>query len=149
MSLQLRNKDVITNYLRLMFPRIEAALIYRLEAYVAELQNHAKLSAEYEDQTSNLKSSIGGVVLKNGKPISYAGFEGNGIDGPTTGTAFINSLLSNYPKGYVIILVAGMEYATYVENYHNLNVLKKTELKMQQDLPGILDNLKRKINGTV
>lgn len=149
MSLNIKNREVLQAYIRLMAPRIEAALIYRLEAYVAELQNHAKLSAEYQDQTSNLKSSIGGAVLKNGKPISYAGFEGNGIEGPEAGTAFINSLLTQYPKGYVIIIVAGMTYATYVENYHNLNVLKKTELKMQQELPGILENLKQRINGKV
>lgn len=146
---KLKNEKVLQSYIRMMMPRIEKALIYTLEAYVAELQNHAKLSAAYKDQTANLKSSIGGVVLNNGKPVSYAGFDGSGSQGPEVGKTFLNQLIETHKKGYVIILVAGMEYATYVENHHNLNVLKKTELKMLQELPGILDNLKRKIDGTV
>ena len=48
----------------------EKQLTYLLEAAVAELVNHAKLGAEYQDQTSNLKSSIGGIVLRNGVPIT-------------------------------------------------------------------------------
>jgi hypothetical protein len=42
--------------------------------------------------------------------------------------------------------VAGMEYATYVENYHNLNVLKKSELKMYRELPVMMEKLKQKIS---
>jgi hypothetical protein len=42
--------------------------------------------------------------------------------------------------------VAGMEYATYVENYHNLNVLKISELKMYRELPVMMEKLKQKIS---
>lgn len=143
MALKLKNRKQLSKYILEQGVLIEKALIFNLEALVAELENHAKLNAGYEDQTSNLKGSIGGVVLKNGTPISYAGFNGT-AEGATEGKDYLSTLVSGNPKGYVIIVVAGMNYATYVENYHTLNVLKKTELKMQRELPKLLNRLKKK-----
>ena len=130
MSITLKNKNKLRSYITQRAGRIEKALIFNLEALVAELENHAKDNAGYQDQTSNLKGSIGGVVLKDGKPVTYKGFDTGGAKGNATGKDFINQLIGSAPRGYVIIVVAGMEYATYVENYHGLNVLKKTELKI-------------------
>lgn len=145
MTFRLKNQKALSQYLLKYSIKIERALIYQLEYLVADLQNHAKLSAGYIDQTSNLKGSIGGVVLKNGKPITYKGFDDGGAEGNKTGMEFINSLIGTYSSGYVLILVAGMEYATYVENLRNRNVLKKSELKMNKELPKVLDKIKRKI----
>lgn len=145
MALRLKNRKALSNYLLDYSKRIEQALVFQLGAMVAELENHAKDNAGYQDQTSNLKSSIGGVVLKDGRPIKYEGFSGEG-EGVTTGLEFINSLINEFSKGYAIIIVTGMDYASYVENFHNLNVLKKTELKMYRELPKVLARLKRKID---
>jgi len=144
MRFRIKNKQEVSKYILNFGRKVEAALIRELEILVAQLQNHAKLSAGYKDQTANLKSSIGGVVLKDGKPVTYKGFTGK-QEGTSTGLGFINSLIGDFSTGYVIILVAGMEYATYVENYHGLNVLKKTELKMRSDLTKMLNKLKKKI----
>lgn len=146
MPLELKNKKALNIYLAQYAARIEKALIFNLEVLVAQLQNHAKQNAEYNDQTSNLKGSIGGIVLKNGSIISYKGFDSGGAEGRTEGTDFINSLTQNYGAGYTILLVAGMEYAAYVEDIHELNVLKKSELKMQRELPKLLLTLKQKLN---
>lgn len=142
MSLKLKNRKQLTRYLITYAARIERALIFNLEILVAQLENHAKLNAGYEDQTSNLKGSIGGVVLQDGRPITYRGFNSSGTEGRTTGLEFINSKIGEYKKGFVILIVAGMEYATYVENFHGLNVLKKSELKMQAEFPKMLKRLK-------
>jgi len=149
MTFVLKNKKEIDNYLLRYGDRIDKALIYQLEYLVASLENHAKLNAGYIDQSTNLKSSIGGVILKNGKAISYKGFSSGTSDGISQGRSFIDSLINNFPEGYVVILVAGMEYATYVENYHNLNVLKKSELKMQDDLRIMLEKFKKKIESKI
>lgn len=142
MGLRLKNKKQITRYLVTYATRIERALIFNLEVLVAQLENHAKLSAGYEDQTSNLKGSIGGIVLKDGRPVSYKGFNAGGTEGRNTGKEYLNSLIGNHTRGFVVLIVAGMEYATYVENYHGLNVLKKSELKMKSEFPKILRRLK-------
>ncbi len=146
MVMKLKNKKGLSQYILSRSLVIEKALIFLLEALVADLQNHAKLNAGYEDQTSNLKGSIGGVVLKNGKPITYKGFDTDGKTGNITGLEFINNLISGYGSGYVILIVAGMEYGSYVEDLHNLNVLKKSELKMNRELSNILQGLKVKID---
>jgi hypothetical protein len=146
MALKLRKTKEISSYIRKYGVRIEKALILELEYLVAELENHAKLNAGYQDQTSNLKGSIGGAVLKNGVKLSVEGFQSDGDEGNQTGIEFLNSLIDSNSKGYVLILVAGMEYATYVENFHGLNVLKESELKMRRELPRLLKDLKSKID---
>lgn len=145
MSLKLNNKKAINQYLAKYSKVVEEALIREMEIIVAKLENHAKESAGYNDITANLKSSIGGLVLKDGRPVSYAGFTGN-EEGVNDGREFIDSLISGVGSGYVILVVAGMEYATYVENYHNLNVLKKTELTLQSEMNTMFTKLQAKLN---
>lgn len=145
MGIKLKNQKALDRYLYNFGIRIEKALIYQLEYLVAELQNHAKINAGYVDQTSNLKGSIGGVVLKNGKPITFKGFDSDGSEGASQGKDYIESLISQHTSGYVILIVAGMEYATYVENYNQLNVLKKSELKLQAEIPKILNKLIKRL----
>ena len=141
MAFKLKNKASVADYILKQGNVIEKALIYRLEYTVAQLENHAKLNGEYQDRTANLRSSIGGVVLKDGKPVTFRGFEGTS-DGVKTGMEFINSLISKFQSGYVVLIVAGMEYATYVEDMYGLNVLKKTELQMRQEVDRIIKDLK-------
>lgn len=145
MSFRLKNRKQLSRYLIDYGNRVEKALIFNLEYLIAVLVNHAKETGDYEDQTANLRTSIGGVVLKNGVPVTFRGFQGGGKLGGGRGTEFINSLIANAGSGYVIIIVAGMEYATYVENMPGFNVLKKSELKMVKELPLLLKRLKRKI----
>ena len=148
MGLTQRNRAEITKYLQNYAKRIEEALVYILEAFVEELINHAKSSAGYVDRTSNLKSSIGGYVVKDGRVITHRGFvnEKGASEGAQTGLEFINSLLAQHSKGYGIIIVAGMNYASYVENLYGLNVLKKTELKAGSEFKRVLDRLKIQID---
>lgn len=141
MAFRLKNKKKLERFLASQITRIEKVLIRELEILVAQLQNHAKRNAGYVDQTSNLKSSIGGVVLRNGIPIKFKGFSGSS-EGSSTGLEFLNEVMAQHRNGYVILIVAGMNYASYVENFHDLNVLKKTELKMERDIPKIIERLK-------
>ena len=145
MSLKIKNRKTISNYILNQSVLIEKALIYYLEVMVAELENHAKESAGYKDRTSNLKSSIGGVVLKDGNPVTFRGFSGTS-EGSKVGENYLNSLLDNYSNGYTVLIVAGMEYASPLENYLGYNVLKKTELKMQTELPKVMRRLKKAID---
>jgi hypothetical protein len=144
MSISLKNKNEVLRMISEKKFLIEKALIYNLEVLVEKLVNHAKLSAGYNDITSNLKSSIGGVLVKDGKQITFKGFEGK-EKGVSTGERFINDLIGQMGSGYSIIIVAGMEYASYVEDYHNLNVLKLSEIKMNIELPSVLQKLSQKL----
>jgi hypothetical protein len=147
MGIKFENKKEIQKYIRDYSKRIESVLIREMEIVVAKLENHAKDNAGYNDITGNLKNSIGGVVLKDGIPVQYSGFGGG--EGGSTGESFINSLISNYGSGFVIIIVAGMDYATYVENVHQLNVLKKSELLLPIEMEKMFNRVEKALDKAV
>ena len=63
-----------------------------------------------------------------------------GKDGQKEGEAFINKVISQYPSGFVLVVVAGMKYASYVEA-RNYNVLSSSELLAEKEVPKLLKAL--------
>lgn len=97
--------------------RQEREIVRRLQYIGEEAINTARTSRRYLDQTGNLTSSIGYVILRNGSVMSKAGFDKvkNGDEGVMQGENLAMSLASNYPYDYALVVVAGMDYAAYVE----------------------------------
>ena len=81
--------------------------------------NNARLSGNYNDITGNLRSSIGYVILQDGKQINInfteAGVGSDGATGVQIGLSFAELIAEEYPKGLILICVAGMDYAAAVE----------------------------------
>ena len=77
---------------------------------------HARQHGSYKDRTSNLRNSIGYVIMRNGIVVSGK-FQG----GKSSSKAYLyaNEVAADVAKkhrnGWVLIVVAGMEYAAYVE----------------------------------
>lgn len=87
------------------------------------------------DRTGNLRSSIGYILVMDGAVQTEGGFQlvkGPEADGTSVGTGigkqFAESLVSLYPNGIALIIVAGMEYAAYVEAMENKEVLAGGEI---------------------
>lgn len=78
-----------------------------------EFVNRARVSGNYKDRTGNLRSSIGYIILLDGKIVDR-NFEGES-EGKNQGQKVANEVAEQYPDGYVLIGVAGMQYAAYVE----------------------------------
>ena len=117
--------------------------IVRILRFVGEkCINEAREYGSYQDRTGNLRSSIGYVVLKDGKSIEKGGFQltKSGGNGQKEGEAFINKVISQYSKGFVLVVVAGMKYASYVEA-RNYNVLTSAELLAEREVPKLLKAL--------
>ncbi len=99
------------------------------------------LAHKYLNQTGNLSSSIGYLVLEDGKIASRGGFESTdpltGVEGVQQGEEFINSLIGSNRKGLVLIVVAGMNYAIYVETMA-LDVLTTAELVAEKTVKKLL-----------
>ena len=95
--------------------------------------------SNWKDRTGNLRSSVGYVVSVDGKPLNFYGFQQ--VDGPLRGTKedpgynpetqkeYARTLCSLYPEGIALIIVAGMEYAYYVERLENKTVLAQGEIE--------------------
>ena len=131
------------------------AVAYRLSAIGEEVVNHARSlpsppkemkgkphKPNYIDWSSNLRSSIGYVISVNGRIYGQGGFEPEkgGDKGAKQGAAFAKRLVSQYPKGICLIVVAGMRYATYV-SAKGYDVLDSSELLADQLVPRMLRRL--------
>lgn len=94
------------------------AIVYRLYEIGLSAVNTIRQNHAYEDQTGNLTSSVGCAVVVNGDIMQISGFEPikpTGEEGSKAGKAYVESLASQFPTGITLIVVAGMNYAAYVE----------------------------------
>ncbi|MCF3107322.1 hypothetical protein LL912_00885 [Niabella sp. CC-SYL272] len=100
------------------------ALMDRFEQVGEESVRHARLKGDYQDQTGNLRNSIGYVIFKDGRPyrVSYpndAKGVGRGVkNGAAMGKALAMEVGrdSAYGDGIFMVVTAGMDYAIYVES---------------------------------
>lgn len=111
----------IDEAVRTALERQRQAIIYQLQYVGEQAVNEVRLKGSYTDRTGNLRSSTGYVVVDNGKIVSSSSFEavtvngGTGTEGAQKGRAFAEELASRYSSGLVLIVVAGMHYAKYVQ----------------------------------
>ena len=140
------NSNDIERILREKIEKYHQKVIRILRIVGEKCINEARTNGSYQDQTGNLRSSIGYVVLQDGKPIEKGGFAPTergtkkGKDGQKEGESFINKVISQYPRGFVLVVVAGMKYASYVEA-RNYNVLSSAELLAEKEIPKLLKAL--------
>lgn len=118
-------------------------LIVRNFIYVGEqVLNAARSTDSYKDQTGNLRSSIGYVIVKDGSVVRASSFEQvkNGSDGTSKGRSYAESLAARYKNGIALIVVAGMNYAAYVKK-RGYDVIDSSELLAEQLVPQMLREL--------
>lgn len=109
----------------------------------------------WNDRTGNLRSSIGYIICIDGKPVEISPFEKVVGPEPQTpgepsgdqeGRAYAKRLASLYPSGIALIVVAGMNYASYVEKRDNKVVLAQAELEAPAMVKRLLDKLNKKLS---
>jgi len=119
------------------------AVVYRLNYLGFECYKIAREKGRYENWTGNLRSSTGYGILHDGVIIVESGFEKVEAKEPSTedgikkGKDLIKDISSQYPVGYVLIVVAGMEYALSVES-KGYDVLTSAELYAKDEIKDIL-----------
>ena len=122
--------------------RLKQAIIYNLCAIGEKVRNEAIESGSYKDRTKNLRSSVGYIVVVDGQVYKTGSFgkpDGNS-EGKNAGMSYARSLAGKFPKGIVLIVVAGMRYASYV-SAKGYNVLDSSELLADQLVPKMLKQL--------
>ena len=99
------------------------------EQCVTKIRDRAGDKSWY-DQTGNLRSSVGYVIAHNKNIIQYSAFNQvkQGSEGVKTGKDLAEELAKKYSNNYVLIVVAGMNYAEFVEAMDNKDVIASTEL---------------------
>lgn len=110
--------------------RAEFLIIDLLQRTGEEFVRIARLEGQYIDHTGNLRSSIGYVIVKDGRIIGkdFKLSDKTGTDkqtGKREGEQLAMDLVRTFSKGYVLIGVAGMKYAAIVEAIENKDVLTR------------------------
>jgi hypothetical protein len=106
----------------------------------------------FRDSTGNLRSSIGFVVVKDGVIVASGGFErvdgpnrsSTSVDGSQEGRSFANTLAGNYTKGYALIVVAGMDYAAYMQEVEDKDILASGEIFLEKEVKKLVAAYNRK-----
>lgn len=107
--------------------RAEEKMYILMQRAGEEFVKIAREKGKYIDHTGNLRSSVGYVIVANGKVLSE-NFElsENGTDkvaGKQRAKRLTGELATLYNKGFVLIGVAGMKYAVIVEAMENKDVI--------------------------
>ena len=139
-------KEEIRDYVVKRTERMTQAIIYNLKVVGEKVINRGRITAEkgrdFTDQTGNLRSSIGYVIVVDGEVVMESSFDvvKDGAEGAEQGRKFAHSLAQKFPKGICLIVVAGKNYAKYV-SARGYDVLDSAELLAQQLVPQMLKQL--------
>lgn len=136
-------KNSFYNYVIKQQENAKQAVITVLNYVGLECIKEARQNGKYADRTGNLRSSIGYVVLENGKPLKKGGFQkvlNTATEAKSKSDNLIESLSATYKTGLVLIVVAGMDYAVYVEA-KGYNVLNSAEILAKKLVPQMLKEL--------
>lgn len=140
------HKEIFRKTFDESYKGFENEILTRL-AYIGEKSiETARLSGDYTDRTGNLRSSVGYIVLNEGQLWTSGGFDSQinsgteGDDGAEDGLSAAIQRAEEFPSGYTLIVVAGMEYASYVEN-RDYEVLSFTEAEAKRIAEDLLSNL--------
>lgn len=146
--------DDMREHFNRFFDAVEEKQIARLKRLGEECVTRARSEhpRNWQDQTGNLRSSIGYMLFKDGIAISESSFEqvsaknpqsGDVYDGAEQGMQFCKQI-GESTSGISLVVVAGMNYAIHVEK-SGRDVLTSAELFAEQELPRMLEELKQNI----
>ena len=129
----------ISRYALNQVEQMKAGVIRKL-AYVGEqCVNEARMKKTFKDQTGNLNSSFGYAIIDNGQIISLTGFKlvKDGHDGSVKSSDYVREIAARSEGGLVLVVVAGMNYASYVAD-KGYNVLDSAEMLAEKLIPQLI-----------
>lgn len=104
---------------------IEVTVLINKLSYIGEgALRIAREQGSYTDRTGNLRGSTGYVIAVDGQVTQRAGFDSKNEDG----AAFAEELARTTNGKAVLVVCAGMSYATYVSR-RGYDVLDSAELE--------------------
>lgn len=137
------SQSQISKMLREEVERHRRVLIRTMLYCAEELTNAARSTDSYKDQTGNLRSSVGSIVIVDGRVIQEYGFDTvkSGSQGVTDGKEYAHSLARLFPTGIAVVVVAGKDYASYVAD-KGYDVLDSAEELAKQIVTKSLNDLR-------
>ena len=147
---QFTRKDVQRRF-DAFLDQIQKQQIKRLSMLGEMCVNHARSVPKdlgFEDQTGNLRSSIGYAVFVDGVAVhSFYEEVTGGTEGANAGQR-LSEKIGEGSSGVCLVVTAGMNYATYVES-RGRDVIASAEQLAKRELPRMLEKLIQNIKQAV
>ncbi len=141
--------DKVDEAIRVQLERVNRATVATLTYIGEQCVKRARqygYGKDYTDRTGNLRSSVGFVIVNNGAIVKMSDFEPvmSGAEGGNDGRQYAAELAANYTTGWALIVVAGMEYASFVAD-RGYDVLAGAQLLADTVVPQKLEEMRQQI----
>lgn len=150
-SCELKGVDNVERAITAYLSSIEAKVVNILKYAGEKAVAYARQLNTYQDRTGNLRSSIGYVIYKNGQLAERSGFEQGyqkvqtgkvSLNGGQTGLALAQSVAQEANAPFVLVVVAGMNYAAAVER-RGYDVLEGASIEASNVAKRLVQGLKQ------
>lgn len=134
------NINVVRNEFNAAFQRLDKVIYENLLIAGEKAVNRMRSSHDndWDDQTGNLRSSCGFCIAHNGviKTTSSFGVVKDGSEGKQKGESLAKEIARETSKNgsWCLVLVAGMEYASYVQQLHGKDVIEGASVIAERTL---------------
>ena len=153
-KLQIRGREALQQKLNEKREQLIKALNVRLMQLAEEAVTYSKDNKGYQDRTANLKNSISFALYLDGEIVVSKIGAIPKAEEVVGGQDAVGEALQNYtqqdgvvaPKGYSLIIVAGMNYGKYVED-KGYNVLHLTKYYLRSEMKKIFEEVIEMIKG--
>lgn len=136
-------KADITKMLAKRRALVDIALLESLRFVGENFVLNARDHGTYKDQTGNLRSSIGYIIMKNGQQLEENFEARGGSEGEERAKQVVEELKGKFPTGLVLIGVAGMDYAAAVES-KGFDVISSSSNQAEISLRAALKSIEQK-----
>lgn len=153
-KLQIRGREALQQKLNEKREQLIKVLNVRLMQLAEEAVTYSKDNKGYQDRTANLKNSISFALYLDGEIVTSKIGAIPKAEEVVGGQDVVGEALQNYaqqegvvaPKGYSLIIVAGMNYGKYVED-KGYNVLHLTKYYLRSEMKKIFEEVIEMIKG--
>lgn len=153
-KLQIRGREALQQKLNEKREQLIKVLNVRLMQLAEEAVTYSKDNKGYQDRTANLKNSISFALYLDGEIVTSKIGAIPKAEEVVGGQDTVGEALQNYaqqegvvaPKGYSLIIVAGMNYGKYVED-KGYNVLHLTKYYLRSEMKKIFEEVIEMIKG--
>jgi hypothetical protein len=147
-ELQIKGREALQKRLNEKRQQIISYLNMRLMQLAEEAVIYSKENKGYQDRTANLKNSISYALYLDGQLITLAVGKIPKEEEAEGGQEGVSAALNEYaqkegvvaPKGYSLVIVAGMNYGKYVED-KGYNVLHLTKYFLREEMKKVFEEV--------
>ena len=147
-ELQIKGREALQKRLNEKRQQIISYLNMRLMQLAEEAVTYSKENKGYKDRTANLKNSISFALYLDGQLVNSVVGKIPKEEEAEGGQEGVSAALNEYaqkegvvaPKGYSLVIVAGMNYGKYVED-KGYNVLHLTKYFLRDEMKKIFEEV--------